>query len=273
MTYKELFDKLKTQQRGALIPFLVLGDPDYKTSFQLITAVIKSGADILELGFPFSDPIADGPTIQEADRRALNSGINTEDCFNLLKEVRKFSDIPIGLLLYSNLVLQYGVENFYKYLSEIKVNSVLLADVPPEESHPFTLIARQYNIDTIFIVSPLSKGKRLENILQNCRGFVYIVSRLGVTGAKKDLQQSTIKLIKNVRKKTNLPLCVGFGISQPEHIRGVINAGADGAIVGSALVKIIEDNLHKKEQLLKTIKQFIRKMKTATGRMSPDRIL
>ncbi|MCK5282699.1 MAG: tryptophan synthase subunit alpha [Nanoarchaeota archaeon] len=264
MSYKKTFSELKKKKQKALIPFVVIGDPDYETSLRIVRTIVEAGADILELGFPFSDPIADGPIIQSADVRALESGINTDSCLRFIKEVRTFTDIPIGLLVHYNLIYQRRIDKFFEDCKGAGVTSVLAADVPIEESDLIIKAARKNNVDTVFIVSPLTEGKRLEKILKNCRGFVYIVSRLGVTGARDDLQESTLSLIKRIRTKTNLPLCVGFGISKPEHVRAVLEAGADGAIVGSAIVKIIEKNPDNKNRMLGELRSFVDNMKAAT---------
>jgi tryptophan synthase alpha chain len=264
MRYKIKNAELKSKKEKALIPFVVIGDPDYETSLKIVKTIVDSGADVLELGLPFSDPMADGPTIQAADVRALKKNINTDICFKFIKDVRKFTDIPIGLLVYSNLVFQRGINQFYKDAKEAGVDSVLIADVPVEESDPYVIAARSNKVNTIFLVSPLTKGKRLDSVLKNCTGFVYLVSRLGVTGAKKELKSSTLQLIKRVRKKTSLPIYVGFGISTPEHVKSVLAAGADGAIVGSAIVKIIEKNLKNKSKLFKDLSKYIEALKKAT---------
>ncbi|MFH2028089.1 MAG: tryptophan synthase subunit alpha [Nanoarchaeota archaeon] len=264
MNYKQTFDNLKKRNEKALIPFIVIGDPDYETSLAIVKKIVESGADILELGFPFSDPIADGPTIQAADVRSLYKKTNIDDCFRFIKEVRKFTQIPIGLLVYYNLIFQRETEKFFHDCRSAGVNSVLAADVPIEESDDLISAARKHRIDTIFIVSPLTDDKRLRSILSKCQGFVYIVARLGVTGARDDLKDSTLNLIKRVRQQTKLPICVGFGISQPEHIKAVCKAGADGAIVGSALVKIIGDNLDDKRSMIGKIEKYTKELKRST---------
>lgn len=263
--YKKLFNQLKKNKEKALVPFVVVGDPDYNTSLKIVKTLIDSGADILELGIPFSDPIADGPTIQGADIRALNKKINTDKIFSFIKQLRKHNNkIPIGLLVYANLILQRGISKFYADAAKAGIDSVLVADLPIEEADEYIKAARKHKIDTVFIVSPLTSNERLKKIVAKTRGFVYVVSRLGVTGARADLQEGTLKLLRSIRPKTKLPLCVGFGISKPEHVKAVLKAGADGAIVGSAVVKIIEKNLRNKKAMLKKIENYVRLMKTAT---------
>ncbi len=264
-SYKETFNELKNKKEGALAAFAVIGDPDYKTSLEIVKKIIDSGADILELGLPFSDPIADGPTIQAADIRALKSGINTDMAFEFIKEIRKYNEkIPVGLLVYANLILQRGIEKFYKDAADSGVNSVLAADVPMEEADEYITAAKNNNIDTVFIISPLTSDERIKKIAGNITGFVYAVSRLGVTGAKSNLENSTLELIKRIRKHTEKPLCVGFGISRPEHVKAVINAGADGAIVGSAIVDLTARNIGNKEKALAEIESYVKFMKDAT---------
>ncbi len=263
--YKKAFNNLKKRKEKALIPFVVAGDPNYHVSLDIVQHIIDAGADILEIGFAFSEPIADGPTIQAAGVRALKAGVNTDRNFKFIKEIRKYnSKIPIGILIYANLVYQRGIERFYKEAAASGIDSVLVADLPIEEAKPYIKAARKNKVNTVFIVSPLTDKKRLKKILKNVEGFVYVVSRLGVTGAKKELQADTLRLIKGIRPNTKLPLCVGFGISKPEHVKAVLKAGADGAIVGSAIVKIIEKNLNKRIVILNKIENYVRLLKNAT---------
>jgi len=265
MSYAKTFSKLRRKKEKALVPFVVAGDPDYRTSLRIIKKIIESGADILEIGSDFSDPIADGPTIQAADVRAHKAGMNTNKFFNFIKQIRKLnSDIPIGVLIYANLVYQRGIKKFYYDAARAGIDSVLIADLPIEEADEYIQAARKHKVDTVFIVSPLTSNQRLKNITKKTKGFVYIVARLGVTGAREDMQESTLKLIKRVRKQTKLPLCVGFGISKPEHVQAVCNAGADGAIVGSAVVKIIQENLKNKKLMLEKVGAFVKELKEAT---------
>ena len=247
------------------MPFVVAGDPNYKISLEIVKTVINAGADILELGFVFSEPIADGPTIQAAGVRALKSGVNTDKNFNFIKQIRKFNnEIPIGLLIYANLIYQRGIEKFYRDAHDAGVDSVLVADLPIEEAGEYVKAAKRNNVNTVFIVSPLTSNERLKKITKKVRGFVYVVSRLGVTGARADMQEDTLKLLRRIRPQTKLPLCVGFGVSKPEHVKAVCKAGADGAIVGSAIVKIIEKNLRNKKIMLKKIGNYVKSMKEAT---------
>lgn len=264
-TYRETFEQLKSKGEKAIIPFTLIGDPDFATSLDIVRAMVRGGADILELGIPFSDPIADGATIQAAGLRSTASGMNTDAAFDFIRQMRRFIDIPIGLLVYYNLIYQRGIDKFYGEARDSGVNSVLVADLPVEESKKVLAGARRHGVETVYIVSPLTGDARLKKIVKATTGFIYIVSRLGVTGAREDLQRSTLELIERVRPQTDLPICVGFGISKPEHVSSVLVAGADGAIVGSALVKIIEENLADKNKMVWRIEQFVREMKGATA--------
>lgn len=263
-SYKEVFENLKNKNEGALVAFTVIGDPNYKTSLEITKKIVDAGADILELGLPFSDPIADGQSIQAADVRAINSGINTDKVFEFVKEIRNYTDIPIGLLTYYNLIYQQGINKFYRDSEKAGVNSILIADMPIEESDNIVMESSNNRVNTIFMISPLTNGKRIKRIVAHTSGFIYVVSRLGTTGAKSDLEKSTLILIKRIRKFTNKPLCVGFGISKPEHVKSVIKAGADGAIVGSAIVDLIAKNIKDKEKMLNDVYAYVKDMKKAT---------
>ncbi|MEK6949979.1 MAG: tryptophan synthase subunit alpha [Nanoarchaeota archaeon] len=265
-SYKETFKELKKRKQGALVAFAVIGDPDYKTSLEIVKKIIDSGTGILELGIPFSDPIADGPTIQAADIRALKNGMNTDKAFDFLSEIRNYNKkIPIGLLVYGNLILQRGIGKFYSDAAKSGVNSVLAADVPIEEADDYIKAAKDNKVDTVFIISPLTSDERIKKISEKTTGFVYVAGRLGVTGARSTLEESTLTLIKKITKITNKPLCVGFGISKPEHVKAVIKAGADGAIVGSAIVSLIEKNANNKSKMLEKIGHYLKSMKKATA--------
>jgi len=270
-SYKETFKKLKSKNEGALVAFTVIGDPDYQISIEIVKTIIDSGADILELGLPFSDPIADGPTIQAADIRALNNGMNTDKAFDFLKEITGYNkknnkNMPIGLLVYGNLILQRGIEKFYNDAAKAGVNSVLAADIPLEEADDYIKAAKNNNVDTVFIISPLTSEQRIKKIDDKTTGFIYAVSRLGVTGAKSTLQNSTLELVKRIKGLSDKPLCVGFGISKPEHVKAVVKAGADGAIIGSAIVDLIAQNLNNRGRILSSIERYIKAMKLAAHR-------
>ena len=263
--FKKRSDLLKKQKQGAFIPFVVLGDPNYGTSFKIVKALVEGGADALELGFAFSDPIADGKTVQEADQRALSKGINTDKNFALIKKIRGLDkEIPISLLVYYNLIFQRGIEKFYKDAGKAGVDAVLAADCPLEESEQLLKASKKFDIGQVFILSPTTTKPRMRKILKKCSGYVYIVSLLGVTGARVSLQNRAIKLIKRARPLTKLPLYVGFGISKPKHVKQVITAGADGAIVGSAVINLVKHNIQSERRMLKAVKSFAASMKAST---------
>lgn len=259
-----MFGRLKESNSGAFVPFVVAGDPDFLTSLKIVKILVESGADALEIGFPFSDPVADGPTIQESNLRALESGMTTPKCFEFIKSIRQFTSIPIGLLVYYNLVYKKGVDEFYFEAKKSGVTSILSVDLPPEEAEAATRAANKHGINQIFIVAPTTNLERLDKIYRLASGFIYLVSVMGVTGVRKEVEKSTIDLIKRIRNNTNLAIMAGFGISKPEHIRKIILSGADGVIVGSAIVELISNNLNNPELMLLKIKNSTKKMKDAT---------
>ena len=259
-TYKQVFSELK---RAALIPFFVIGDPDFETSLSIVKTAIDSGADILELGIPFSDPIADGPTIQKADIRSIKSGMTVQKARQFIRMVKDYRDIPIGLLMYYNLIFQYGTEKFFRDFHQAGVNSVLVADMTIDDADEITPPARSAGLDTVFMVTPVTNDKRMKLIAAKTTGFIYTVSLLGVTGSRENLSGDVAGLVKRLKKITDVPVCVGFGISTPEHAAAVAKAGADGVIIGSRLVKIIEDNLGNKEKTLNEISTFLKDVKKA----------
>lgn len=231
-------EALKRKGKALFLPFVVLGDPDKNRSVEIIRKLVDSGADALELGLPFSDPPADGPVIQEADTRALKAGIHIDDCFEILKEVRIFTNIPIGLLVYYNLILQRGIEKFYQDCAESGVDSVLVADLPLEHAEEVLPIARKHGIAAVFLVSEVTTDERLKKIAEVTDGYLYVVSYLGVTGVTNAILEGKIReTIERARKYSKLPLIVGFGINSPEHAAAAVRAGADGVIVGSRIVK------------------------------------
>lgn len=263
--YQSMFERLEQDKQGAFIPFVTLGDPDLDTSFDIICTLVEAGADALELGIPFSDPIADGPTIQAANIRALEQPINTQKCLDLIAKVRdRFADVPIGLLLYSNLVMAKGITKFYQLAKDAGVDSILVADVPVRESKPFRLAAKEAGIDPVFIVPPNVSDDTLRQIASYSRGYTYLLSRSGVTGAEAKAQMPASTMIAKIREYQAAPPVLGFGISSPAQVSEAITSGAAGAISGSAVVKIIEENLQDKPQMLKSLSEFVTQMKAAS---------
>ena len=205
-SYESIFKKAKENNEGIFIPFLVAGDPDYETSIKIAKTLIDNGADALEIGFPFSDPVADGPSVQNADLRAFDGGMNIEKCFDFLKELREYTDKPFGLLLYYNLVYKKGIDEFYSRLKDCGVNAVLIADLPPEEADDAITAAKKYDLEQIFIVSQATSNERLEKITKIVGGFIYIASVMGTTGARTEVEHNTTELIKRIRKHAKIPL-------------------------------------------------------------------
>jgi len=264
-TYKQVFSEL---DGTALIPFFVIGDPDFDTSLSIVKTAIDAGADILELGIPFSDPIADGPTIQKADIRALRSGITVAKALEFIRNVKAYKDIPIGLLMYYNLVYQYGTEKFFSDFHKAGVNSVLVADLNIDDADEITTSAVSAGLDTVFMVTRNTETDRMELIASKTTGFVYAVSLLGVTGSREKLSGVIEGLLGKLKKLTSVPVCVGFGISKAEHASTIASAGADGVIIGSKIVKLIEQNLDNRENCLSEISTFLSNVKFVLRRGS-----
>jgi len=258
-TYKETFAKL---DRTALIPFFVIGDPDFETSLSVVKAAIGAGADVLELGIPFSDPIADGPTIQKADIRALGAGITVKKALDFIKQVTNYKPIPIGLLVYYNLVYQYGTEKFLKDFRTAGGSSVLVADLSIDDADEIANPAKEAGLETVFMVTPVTPDERAKRIAEKTTGFIYTVSLLGVTGARASLSDTLKPLVTRLKALTDVPVCVGFGVSTPEHAEEIASTGADGVIIGSKIVKMIEDNLNDKQKMQTEIADFIAQVKS-----------
>jgi tryptophan synthase alpha chain len=231
------FKELKVAGRKAFIPYITAGDPDIETTARLILALEQNGADIIELGVPFSDPMADGPVIQRASERALKRNVSAKDCLALVSQVRLQSEVPIVLFSYLNPLLSLG--EIGKALREAGVDGVLATDLVPEEADDYIREMREAAIDTIFLIAPTSTDERLKLVTQACTGFVYAVSRTGVTGVQQSLSEAAGNLVDRVRQFTDLPVAVGFGISTPEQVREVW-LHADAAVVGSRIVAEIE---------------------------------
>ncbi|MDP3724943.1 MAG: tryptophan synthase subunit alpha [Nanoarchaeota archaeon] len=254
--FQRTFEKIRKEKRIAFMPFLVGGDPNPEKGLEILKEVAKY-SDGLELGLPFSDPVADGPTVQAADTRALKAGVTPDKVFEIVKQLRKETDIPITFLVYANLVYQRGIEKFYKDAKIAGVDGVLVPDVPLEESGQFVQAAKHADIRPIFLITPATNKERRKKILREAEGFIYIVSVLGVTGARAEVEPRTIQLVKNLKQETDLPLVVGFGISTPEHVKTLRMAGADGAIVGSALIKYMEPYYKTPKELQKKLKAYL----------------
>ncbi|CAG9296860.1 tryptophan synthase subunit alpha [Celerinatantimonas diazotrophica] len=263
--YETMFEHLDAANQGAFVPFVTLGDPNFEQSLAIVDALIAGGADALELGFAFSDPVADGSTIQNANVRALRNGSTPSRCIEMLHTIRqRHPDIPIGLLLYANLVYSTGIDNFYQKLANAGIDSVLIADVPTLESKPYRDAATKYGIKSIFIAPPNADDATLKNVAQLGSGYTYLVSRAGVTGTESKAGKPVDHLLDVLKANHAPPTLLGFGIAEPEQVKAAIAAGAAGAISGSAVVKIIEHNLESPKTMLAELKAFVSKMKAAT---------
>jgi tryptophan synthase alpha chain len=245
----QTFRRLRDQGRKALIPFVVAGDPDLETTQALVCEMAGMGTDIIELGVPFSDPLADGPTIQNGSQRALQNGTSLKKIFLLAKRLKGITP-PLVLMTYFNPVFRYGLRAFAKECRKNGIEGVIIPDLPPEEAGPWIREAREVDLDTIFLIAPTSPLERIKKISRLCRGFIYYVSVTGVTGMRKGLPEGLEGSIQRIREESEKPIVFGFGISGPKQVRE-ISRYADGVIVGSAIVKIIEENLGRSDLITK----------------------
>jgi tryptophan synthase alpha chain len=257
---KNTFNRLKKKSETALIPYVMAGDPDLATTKTLILEMEKAGCDLIELGAPFSDPLADGPTIQKAAIRSLRNRTSVADVLGLVSDVRRSSKIPLILMTYYNLIFKYGEERFVHDAVAAGLDGIILPDLPPEEAGTLMLLAKKAGLDTIFLLAPTSTDERIKLVTKVSQGFVYYVSLTGVTGAKLAVQNSVKDAVFRIKSETDKPVSVGFGISTPDQAAQVAMWGADGVIVGSALVKVIEENIGNSELIYHAV-TFIRALK------------
>lgn len=260
------FNELKSKNQKALICYVVAGYPDIKTSEHIITSLINGGADIIEIGIPFSDPIADGSTIQDAIQSSLISGTTPDMCLELASRIRKtFPNIPLIIMTYSNILYRKGYMQFAEKAKENGIDGFIIPDIPIEESKEYLNTVQNTGLSTIFLVSPNTSEKRLKMISRICTGFLYAISVYGTTGERKGFDEYTIESIKRVKKVTaadELPLAVGFGISTPQHVKYMVDAGADAVIIGSAIIKKIKE-IEDKKLLFNTLNKFIYELKNS----------
>lgn len=260
--YAAMFERLRARGEGAFGAFVMLGDPDLTSSAHILDALVEGGADMLEVGIPFSDPIADGPVIQAAADRALGQGVTTADCFALLGAFRaRHPDVPVGILTYANLVLARGRDAFYASAAQAGVDSVLVADVPLFEAPPFVEAARAANVAQVLIAARNTPPETLKRIAQLGEGYTYCVARAGVTGAGEDVRLDHGTMLETLEKEGAPPPIFGFGISTPDHVRTALAAGAAGVISGSAIVSLIAANPADPAPALRA---FVAAMKAAT---------
>ncbi len=242
----------------AFIPFITCGDPSLETTEELVYAMEKAGADLIELGIPFSDPTAEGPVIQAANIRALSNGVTTDKIFEMVEKMRKKTSIPMVFMTYANVVFSYGTEKFCRRAAETGMDGLILPDVPFEEKEEFASVCRKYGLDLISLIAPTSH-ERIREIAKEAEGFVYCVSSLGVTGVRKEITTDIGEMVKMVKSQKNIPCAVGFGISTPEQAEKMASQ-ADGVIVGSAIVKLCEAY---GEDCVPYVYEYVKKMKDA----------
>lgn len=267
-TIKQAFEKQKQQGYGCLVGYITAGDPTPERTPEIADALIRGGVDVLELGLPFSDPIADGPTIQAASLRALKAGTTPMRVVEVARQIKaKHPDVPVVIMTYYNPVFKLGVERFLAAAKGAGVDGFIVPDLPVEEAADYRKAAAEARLDTIFLASPATSKERLERIVAASSGFLYLVSRFGVTGAQTDVADTTVELIRKVQPVTagKVPLAVGFGISKPEHVARVIAAGADAAIVGSAFINVVAKNA---PTMLSELEAAARSLKAATKKLS-----
>ncbi len=271
----EVFEKHKNTDIKYFMPFLVAGDPDIK-QFKRLALAIEPHCDILEIGIPFSDPIADGPTIQEANTRAFAAGINTKRALEAIAEIRINTEKPIVVLTYYNILIQGGtsiedsLDKTFKNLKKSGVDGIVIGDLPIEEADLTLKACEKHDICLIFLIAPSTTPERMMNILKVARGFVYLISVMGVTGARDTVAEITKNTIKRILYMTDniIPVFVGFGISKPEHARAIADAGADGIIIGSAIVNIVKENLEDLDKMVAKMVEFTSNIKNAVKELN-----
>jgi tryptophan synthase alpha chain len=260
---RDAFRSLKGE--GALIAYVMGGDPDPATTEKVVTAVIAGGADIIELGIPFSDPIADGKSIQAAAVRALSAGTTPADVLKVVTNIKKKHDVPVAIMTYYNILYSPGLDGFLAQAKAAGVDGLIIPDLPLDETKDYSKLAKKHGLDTILLAAPTTSPQRMKSLVKHSSGFLYLVSLLGVTGARTQLGEDTVKLIKSAKHITRnkIPLGVGFGISKPEHVRAVLDGGADAVIVGSSIVNMVASP-KPQDEMLKDVENYIRSLKTAT---------
>ena len=274
--YDKLFAALREKNEGAFVPFIMLGDPTPEASVDIIRTAVAAGADALELGVPFSDPVADGPTIQASHIRALDGGATLDSALEQVRTIRaEFPDLPIGMLIYGNVAFARGVEKFYAEFAEAGADSILLPDVPVREGTPFIAEAKEAGIDPIFIAPARAAERTLAGVAEHSQGYIYAISRDGVTGTEKESETTGLdEVIASIQRFDGPPVLLGFGISSPQHVADAIAANAAGAITGSAITKIVDRHVSRETGAAGTIEdadalhaeltEFISAMKEAT---------
>lgn len=252
-----VFRNLKSQNQKAFIPYIMAGDPSLEKTYEYVMLLEDCGADIIELGVPFSDPLADGPTIQRAAERALEAGVTLKKIIPFVKRLREKTNIPLALMTYYNPVFKYGENAFVNDASDAGVDGLIIPDLPPEEASTLIDAARKRSLDTIFLSAPTSTKERIEKIVSASRGFVYYVSMTGITGSKLALDKTFKSHIENIKRMADKPVAIGFGVSSPEDAR-MLSGLADGVIVGSAIVKILHEDPLSAKNFIKKLREAVR---------------
>lgn len=265
-----IFKRLEKSNEAALIPYLTVGYPSLEITRRLVPVLAQHGADMIELGVPFSDPLADGATVQRASNAALEQGVTLSNCLNMAAEARRSTEVPLLFMSYFNPIFKYGLNRFVRECARAGGDGLIIPDLPPEEAGDLKAECEEYGVDLIFLVAPTSTAERLARVSEMASGFIYCVSLTGVTGARTEMSHDVSEMLARVRQHTDLPLAVGFGISKPEHVAQVVReAGADGAVVGSALINLIE-NLSD-DDLTEGVSKYIRNLKAATAKRPRSR--
>ncbi|CAO2818841.1 unnamed protein product [Amaranthus hypochondriacus] len=258
----ETFNRLREQKKVALIPYITAGDPDLSTTEKALKVLDSCGADIIELGVPYSDPLADGPVIQAAATRALSHGANYDAIISMLRNVVPELSCPIALFTYYNPILKRGVGKFMSTIKDVGVHGLVVPDVPLEETGVLRQEALNHGIELVLLTTPTTPRERMKGIVEASEGFVYLVSSVGVTGARSDVSSRVQELLGEIKEATTKPVAVGFGISKPEHVKQIAGWGADGVIVGSAYVRLLGE-ASSPEEGLKKVEEFTKSLKSA----------
>lgn len=256
------FKRLRKEKKKAFIPYVTAGDPGMGVTKRIVRALAGAGADIIELGIPFSDPLADGPTIQRAVERSLSGGCSVRKVFKMVRALRRDTSVPFVFMTYYNIVFNYGVERFIADAKNCGADGIIVPDLPMEESGDLTVLADKKAFSVILLAAPTTPAERFKKIARRSRGFIYYVSLTGVTGARAALARKLIADVKKLKKLTKKPICVGFGVSKPRQAREVAKA-ADGVIIGSAIINVLEKNLADKKKMIRKIGAFGRSIARA----------
>lgn len=266
MRLQRRFEELRRNGDGGLIVFITGGDPNVEVTIRAVLELSDAGVDVVEIGIPFSDPIADGPVIQASSERALTSGTTIQALLSAVCEIRERTDIPLIFMSYFNPVLQYGLERFARDCASAGVDGVLITDLPPEEASEWVEVASCCSVDTVFLLAPTSTDSRIEKVAQLSSGFIYCVSRTGITGERERLPEDLKELVGRIRRFTDKPIAVGFGISSPEHVSSVLTqTEADAVVVGSAVVRRMHEwlSLCSDAEVWRSLRQFVTSLKEA----------